>query len=103
MTEGMDVYIWLIHVVQQKLTQHCEAIILQWDKRKKDHQGSWSLVIVAVEGSLASAHCQTRDWPLSLYHSLSLPHLTLLIRENLLSVIHQGQHVPLQFSEFLKV
>jgi len=59
-----------------------------------------SLVIVAVEGSLGSAHCQTCDWPLSLYHSLSLLHLTLLIRENLLSVIHQGQHVPLQFSEF---
>ena len=54
------------------------------------------LVIVAVEGSLASAHCQTRDWPLSLCHSLSLPHLTLLIRENLLSVTHQGQHVPLR-------
>ena len=27
---GIYVYIWLIHfVVQQKLTQHCKAIILQ--------------------------------------------------------------------------
>ena len=28
--EGIYVYIWLIHVaVQQKLTQHCKAIIFQ--------------------------------------------------------------------------
>jgi len=28
-SEGIYVYIWLIHVVvQQKLTQHCKAIIL---------------------------------------------------------------------------
>ena len=30
MSAGMDVYIWLIHVVvQQKLTDHHKAIILQ--------------------------------------------------------------------------
>ena len=28
--EGIDVYVWLIHLaVQQKLTQHCKATILQ--------------------------------------------------------------------------
>ena len=34
--EGIYVYIELIHfVVQQKLTQHCKAIILQLKKKKK--------------------------------------------------------------------
>ena len=38
--EGIYVYIWLIHfVVQQKLTQHCKATILQ----KKRRGSSWSL------------------------------------------------------------
>ena len=33
--EGIYVYIELIHfVVQQKLTQHCKAIILQFKKKK---------------------------------------------------------------------
>ena len=31
--------IWLIHtIIQQKLTQHCKAIILQFKKRKKNHK-----------------------------------------------------------------
>ena len=30
--EEICVYIQLIHVVQQKLTQCCKAIILQWEK-----------------------------------------------------------------------
>ena len=35
--EGMYVYIWLINfVVQQKLAQHCEAIILQFKKRDSE-------------------------------------------------------------------
>ena len=35
--EGMYVYIWLINfVVQQKLAQHCEAIILQFKKRDRE-------------------------------------------------------------------
>ena len=38
--EGTYVYVWLINfVVQQKLTQHCKAIILQLKKENtlKDH------------------------------------------------------------------
>ena len=36
MTEGLYVYILLIHfVVQQKLTEHGKAIILQLKKKKK--------------------------------------------------------------------
>ena len=32
--EGIYVYIWLIHyVVQQKLTQHCKIIIVQFKKK----------------------------------------------------------------------
>ena len=35
--EGIYVYIELIHfVVQQKLTQHCKAIILQFKKKRSD-------------------------------------------------------------------
>ena len=35
--DGIYVYIQLIHfVVQQKLTQHCKAIILQWGGKKKE-------------------------------------------------------------------
>ena len=31
------VYLWLIHVVvQQKLAQHCKAIVLQLKKKKKN-------------------------------------------------------------------
>ena len=30
--EGGDVCLWLIHVVPQKLTQHCKIIILQFKK-----------------------------------------------------------------------
>ena len=44
--EGIYVYLKVIHViVQQKLTQHCKAIILplrhklQKKKKKKEHQG----------------------------------------------------------------
>ena len=34
--EGTYIYIWLINfVVQQKLAQHCEAIILQFKKRER--------------------------------------------------------------------
>ena len=34
--EGIYVYLWLIHFVeQQKPTQHCKAIILQERKKKK--------------------------------------------------------------------
>ena len=33
--EGIYVYIWLIHfVVEQKLTQHCKAIICQLKKKE---------------------------------------------------------------------
>ena len=31
--KGTHVYLWLIHVVWQKPTQHCEAIILQFKKQ----------------------------------------------------------------------
>ena len=35
-SKGVEVYLQLIHfVIQQKLTQHCEAIILQKKKKKK--------------------------------------------------------------------
>ena len=27
--EGIYVYLWLSHVIQQKLTQHCKAFVLQ--------------------------------------------------------------------------
>ena len=30
--EGIYVYIWLIHIVQQKPAQHCKAIIRQFKK-----------------------------------------------------------------------
>ena len=34
--EGIYVHMWLIHfAVQQKLTQHCKATILQFKKKKK--------------------------------------------------------------------
>ena len=34
--EGIYVYLWLIHaVVQQKLTQHCKAVILQLRNKVK--------------------------------------------------------------------
>ena len=34
--EGIYVYIWLIHfVVQQRLTQHCKAIILHFKKKER--------------------------------------------------------------------
>ena len=34
--EGIYVYIWLIHfILQQKLTQHCKATILQLKKKKE--------------------------------------------------------------------
>ena len=37
--EGIYVYLWLIHaVVRQKLTQHCEAIILQLKVNKKKEE-----------------------------------------------------------------
>ena len=33
--EGMYVHMWLIHfAVQQKLTQHCKATVLQFKKKK---------------------------------------------------------------------
>ena len=39
-TEGIYVYIWLIHfALQQKITQHYEAIILQYILFK-DHKGA---------------------------------------------------------------
>ena len=45
--------------------------------------------------------CPLSDtWLASFCHSLSLPHLPLLLRENLLSVLHQGQHVPLHSQSF---
>ena len=41
MREGMYVYILLIHfVVQQKLTEHGKAIILQLKKNKSGHVSS---------------------------------------------------------------
>ena len=37
--EGMYVHMWLIHfAVQQKLTQHCKATVLQF-KKKEDING----------------------------------------------------------------
>ena len=34
--EGIQVYIQLVHfIVQQKLTQHCKATILQWKKKNE--------------------------------------------------------------------
>ena len=33
--EGIYIYLWLIHVVQQKPTQHYKAIILQFKKNTK--------------------------------------------------------------------
>ena len=37
--EKIYVYIWLIHiVVQQKLTQHCKAIIFQFKKEKCENK-----------------------------------------------------------------
>ena len=42
--EGIHVYLQLIHaVVQQKLTQHCKAIILQLKKKKK-RKNEWRVV-----------------------------------------------------------
>ena len=39
--EGIYVYIWLLHfVVQQKLTSHCKAMILQL-KKKGLRIGNW--------------------------------------------------------------
>ena len=69
--EGIYVYIWLIHfTVQQKLTQHCKAIILQFIKKNNVHisdrdvceglyptercvqslnmEGSWSLLCLCM-------------------------------------------------------
>ena len=54
--EGTYVYIWLINfVVQQKLAQHCEAIILQFKKRdrekkKKEFEESRNRVLNQVQG-----------------------------------------------------
>ena len=39
MREAMNIYIELTHfVVQQKLSQHCKAIILQFQKNKEKTQ-----------------------------------------------------------------
>ena len=70
--EGMYVHTRLIHaVIQQKLAQYCEAIIPQWRKKQGQSRLLAPLVIAGVEGSLASAHCQTRDWLLSVIACLS--------------------------------
>ena len=48
--EGTYVYIWLINfVVQQKLAQHCEAIILQFKKRDREKKKKKNLKRAGTE------------------------------------------------------
>jgi len=38
--EKVDVHVWLIHfAVQQKLTQHCKATVLQYKLKKRERDG----------------------------------------------------------------
>ena len=48
--EGTDVYFRLIHVaIQQKPTQHCEAIILQLKKKKNLNFKTSEIMYLAVK------------------------------------------------------
>ena len=48
--EGLYVYIELIHVVKQKLTRCCKAIIFQLKKYNKQfHRRSFSISVVAAK------------------------------------------------------
>ena len=47
--EGIYVYIWLIHfILQQKLTQHCKATILQLKKKKRSNRSTLNTFIHVV-------------------------------------------------------
>ena len=49
--EGIYVYLQLIHIVVQKLTQHCKAIILQWKNNeviKRQQRKNTSTVLTTL-------------------------------------------------------
>ena len=43
--EGLYMCTWLIHIVQQKLTQHCKATVLK--KKRKPHHMNLEMIILS--------------------------------------------------------